>query len=455
MPFSEASFRARADSRAKDKPCSAREAPRSVSVEFDADVRDHEGHGLAVADRLAERFALVDVRNHVVENCLAGSDGHGRPTEAGQSNRVGILGLALTGTTVAEQSGLRHGDVGEDQATQAGGAQTHTGIRLDDESFGVGFDDEEGGLAVEFCGDDEEFGRSRGGHQALDAVELVAAGGAHCLGLQGKRIEQCAWLVDHHCRAGDLLAGEGRKVGLLLRVGAPLRQCNCNAAGCEDRKCKSHVSVRKCFGNKRIGDCAAIGSCSVEFFGNVDQRDTELGRALGEIGGCLRCAVGVVRCWTQNLGRELTHRLDDHLLVVVRGEVEVVGVLARVVGQALGCTVARDLLESASSGTEGFEARLGALVGHAIDGLTQIELLGQFRTGDLGKHTHGCAHGVASDRVQADGGRVAGRTLGAAALRARFAALSALVGGNTVLLGHDHQLFLGVGALDDSYLTHQ
>src|SRR3546814_2929585 len=42
------------------------------------------------------------------------------------------------------------------------------------------------------------------------------------------------------CCAGDLLAGEGRKVGLLLRVGAPLRQCDCNAAGCEDRKCKPH-----------------------------------------------------------------------------------------------------------------------------------------------------------------------------------------------------------------------
>ncbi len=132
MPFSEASFRARADSRAKDKPCSAREAPpkrdQTQSVEFDADVGDHEGNRLAVADRLAERFALVDVRNHVVENCLAGSDGHGRPTEASQANRVGVFGLALLGVTVAEQCGLRHSDIGEDQATQACGAQSHADL---------------------------------------------------------------------------------------------------------------------------------------------------------------------------------------------------------------------------------------------------------------------------------------------------------------------------------------
>src|SRR3546814_19178080 len=81
-------------------------------------------------------------------------------------------------------------------------------ICFDDESLGVGFDDEEGRLAVEFCGDDEEFGRSGGGHQALDAVELVAAGGAHCLGLQGKRIEQCAWFVDHHCRSEERRVGK-------------------------------------------------------------------------------------------------------------------------------------------------------------------------------------------------------------------------------------------------------
>ena len=51
--------------------------------------------------------------------------------------------------------------------------------------------------------------------------------------------------------------------------------------------------------------------------GHVDEGDAEFGGALHEIrrgrGGC----VGVVARGSQDLGRELTHGLDDHLLLVV------------------------------------------------------------------------------------------------------------------------------------------
>src|SRR5579884_3408900 len=45
------------------------------SLELDADVRDGESDRLPVADRLAERDALIDVRDHVVEHRLRTADG--------------------------------------------------------------------------------------------------------------------------------------------------------------------------------------------------------------------------------------------------------------------------------------------------------------------------------------------------------------------------------------------
>ena len=52
------------------------------ALELDADVRHHEGDGLPMADRLAERDAFVDVRNHVVEHRLRGANRQRAPAEA-------------------------------------------------------------------------------------------------------------------------------------------------------------------------------------------------------------------------------------------------------------------------------------------------------------------------------------------------------------------------------------
>ena len=51
-------------------------------LELDRDVRHHERHRLAVGDRLAERLALVDVGDDVVEHRLAGADRQRAPAEA-------------------------------------------------------------------------------------------------------------------------------------------------------------------------------------------------------------------------------------------------------------------------------------------------------------------------------------------------------------------------------------
>ena len=126
---------------------------------------------------------------------------------------------------------------------------------------------------------------------------------------------------------GHLLAGEGGQVGLLLRVGAPLGQGDGDAARREDRQRQAHVAVRERLGDKGVGDRAALAGGAVEFLGDIDQGDAEFGGALEQIGGRRGGGVGVVGGGTQDLGRELAHRLDDHLLLVVRGEVEVVLVL--------------------------------------------------------------------------------------------------------------------------------
>ena len=64
------------------------------------------------------------------------------------------------------------------------------------------------GLPLSCGGDDEQLGVGGGGHQRLDAVEPIAARGAHRGGLQRGRIEQRVRFGDRHARLRDVLAGE-------------------------------------------------------------------------------------------------------------------------------------------------------------------------------------------------------------------------------------------------------
>ena len=83
MPLSAHSRRASAASRAK-RLALVGAAPRRAggqahALELDRDVGDRERDRLAVGDRLAERLALVDVRDDVVEHGLRGAGRHGAP----------------------------------------------------------------------------------------------------------------------------------------------------------------------------------------------------------------------------------------------------------------------------------------------------------------------------------------------------------------------------------------
>ncbi len=91
-----------------------------------------------------------------------------------KSSRTAAEGLV--GVAVAEECRFGNSDIGEDETAEACRAQTHARVGLDDETLGVGLDDEERRTTLEFGRDDEQLGATRCRHDALDAVELEAAG---------------------------------------------------------------------------------------------------------------------------------------------------------------------------------------------------------------------------------------------------------------------------------------
>src|SRR3954465_14223633 len=77
-----------------------------------ADVGDGEGDALAVGDRFAEGTALVDVRDHVVEDRLRGSD---RERGPGDARAIDALDVVLA-AAVAEDRGAGDADALEHEA---------------------------------------------------------------------------------------------------------------------------------------------------------------------------------------------------------------------------------------------------------------------------------------------------------------------------------------------------
>ena len=97
-----------------------------------------------------------------------------------------------------------------------------------------------------------------------------------------------------------------------------------NAAGRQDRQRQTHVAVGERLGDERVGDRRAVRGDAVEILRDVDGGDAQL-RGLGDqvrriAGG----VVGVAGGGAQDFLGELLDGLQDHLLVVVGGEVEIV-----------------------------------------------------------------------------------------------------------------------------------
>jgi hypothetical protein len=117
----------------------------------------------------------------------------------------------------------------------------------------------------------------------------------------------------------------------------------------------------------------------VEVLRDVDRGDAQLGGLGDQIGGVGGGLVGVVSRRTEYLFGELTDRLDDHLLVVVGGQVEVVGPTRAQAGGLFA--QALDLLELPGGGAGGGEGLLDAVLQTPVEGVAKVvavqELLAQ------------------------------------------------------------------------------
>ena len=135
------------------------------TVEFDGDVGAHERHRLPAGDRLAERFAFLDVGDDVVEDGVTGATARGGPAEPGQ--RDGLRVVPVVGRLVgvfAQPGRQRHRDLVELHLADGGGAQAHAPVGAPS-ARGVGLDEEHRRLAVELRCDDEQFGLGGRGNQ--------------------------------------------------------------------------------------------------------------------------------------------------------------------------------------------------------------------------------------------------------------------------------------------------
>ena len=114
------------------------------ALQLDRDVGDHERHALPVADRLAERLALVDVGHDVVEDGLRRAERTARTRPAGTAartrgspRRCPSSARSPTWTSVQHHPGQRRGP------------QPHRRLGLDLEAGGARLDQEQPRLAVE------------------------------------------------------------------------------------------------------------------------------------------------------------------------------------------------------------------------------------------------------------------------------------------------------------------
>ncbi len=376
IPFWAQSRRAIAASRAKSSPLvgAARRAVggEAHAARLDPDFGDREGDALAVGDRFAERLAVVDVGDDVVEDRLRGADRERRP---GDPRPVDALDVVLA-PALAEDRGRRDARPLEDQPAGGGGAEAHRRLVLDREPFGARLDDEERRAdALGLGGDEEELALGGAGDQRLGAVEHPVVAVAPRRRLQLQRVEQRPRLEDRQRRRGDVLAGEGGQVGRLLLGRAPEPDRGGDRAGGEGRVGDPHVAVGERLADQHAGRRRAFFHHPAELGRDAEHRDAELGRLGEDLGRRLALVVGGFGRRADLLLGERAARLLEHLLLVVGGDVEEAlrfrARLARRFAQLLGG------LEGAPGGGRRAEALFGALEEGPLDPFADADAVEQ------------------------------------------------------------------------------
>ena len=175
-----------------------------------------------------------------------------------------------------------------------------------------------------------------------------------------------------------------------------------DSTGGEDRQREPHVAVRQRLGDEGVGDGGALLGDAVVVLGDLDRGDAELGGLGGQARGIAGGVVGLPGGRAQDLLGELGDRLDDHLLVVVGGEVEVVRTRRR---RQPGGRAAEslDLGELPGGGAHRGEAVLHAELQHAVEPVAQAATVQQVAADQRGEQAHATVEEVAPGFVGADG----------------------------------------------------
>ena len=278
------------------------------------------------------------------------------------------------GRRAAEQRAGRQGDVLEHEPGGRGGAQAHRRLALDADAAGARLDDEQRRRSLEVGGDDEQLGGRGPRDEGFRAVEHEAVALARGGGLQRERVEQRPRLEHGDRGRRHVVADERRQVGRLLLLVAPQHQRVAHAGRGQAGDGQAHVAVCERLGDQDAGGGRALGPHAAQALGDADQGDAELGhRALDDLRRRLARVVGRRGGRAQLLGGELAGRVDDHLLLVGRGQVEQV---------APGCGARPLRLAPLARGGEApvgdpdaAEAGLAALVHRPLDRLAQFELV--------------------------------------------------------------------------------
>ena len=218
------------------------------AVALDPDVGDREGDALAVGDRFAERLAVVDVGDDVVEHRLRGAD---RERAPGDPRPLDALDVVLA-PALAEQRrpGTRAPSIS--RRPVAAGRRPIAGSSSIARPSVPDSTTKSAGPMPSASAATRNSSHSRGpGEQRLGAVEHPVAAVAARLRLQLQRVEERPRLEDRQRRRRHVLAGEGGQVGRLLLGRAPEADRGGDRAGGERRVGDPHVAVGERLADQR------------------------------------------------------------------------------------------------------------------------------------------------------------------------------------------------------------
>ena len=176
------------------------------ALQLDADVGDAERDRLAVGDRLAERDALVDVGDHVVEHGLRGADRERAPGEPRALHALGVdVAVAVAEQRRAPAGGRPRAARGRSRR-RAGPSPARPRRRRPAAPGSTGTAPGRGPRAARRRR--AARARSARGDERLDAVEHAVLAVAPRGRLQLQRVEQRPRLVQRQRGGGHVLADE-------------------------------------------------------------------------------------------------------------------------------------------------------------------------------------------------------------------------------------------------------